>query len=249
MKNKLITYQGGGYDGCIWEWNICLFDNKGNFHDIYSSGCSGCETRDEILHFIDDISNRGDFSIWDLEKEQYGFGNILMGGIVVELVRKLNDDFWDYDLIPHEVVYNCDECNNEVGSFGGVSTNPIGCGGIVIMNDTKLCDECYSLDTCINCDEYESGSSEFFNDNGYCQYCYDEDYDMDNVKCIELDDYSELEIDKSYKVWKYHRTDSGILTDITVVMGKLNSEKEKYPIKLFNISYGVINPNQLNLIS
>ena len=30
MKHTLVQYQGGGYDGCIWEWNFAFYDNSGN---------------------------------------------------------------------------------------------------------------------------------------------------------------------------------------------------------------------------
>ena len=252
-SNTLITYQGGGYDGCIWEWNFCLFDNEGEFHNIYSSGCYGCDTEQKMIEFMNDEHNinHGTFSIWDLSKKEYGFTNTLMGGTVVSLVKKLNEDFWDYNLIPNEVTYECDECKNDVPNMvgDGVSCNPVGCGGIVIMNDTKLCNECHSIKTCFNCGEYQGDESDKLNQNGYCPYCYDEDYDMDEVVCNEQDDYDELEVNEKYKVFEYHRNENNILTDITIVMGNFNDELEKYPIGLFNVDYGVINPNQMDLIS
>lgn len=251
MKNILITYQGGGYDGCIWEWNFCLFDKNGEFHDIYSSGVSGCDTEKKIIDFINDEHEikHGTFQFWNLSKKEFGFTNTLMGGIVVELVNKLNRDFWDYDLISNEVTFKCDKCKNDVPNMVGdrISCNPVGCGGIVIMNDTKLCDECHSLDTCFKCKEYETGSHETMTDNGYCKYCYGDDENLDVITCKDYDDYDELEIDKEYKVFEYHRNKDNILTDITIVMGKWNDELEKYPVELFNVSYGVINPNQVNL--
>ncbi len=39
--NILVQYDGGGYDGCIWEWNFFYIDKTGGFHDIYSSGSGG----------------------------------------------------------------------------------------------------------------------------------------------------------------------------------------------------------------
>lgn len=27
--NILVQYQGGGYDGCIWEWNYFYIDKQG----------------------------------------------------------------------------------------------------------------------------------------------------------------------------------------------------------------------------
>lgn len=248
-SNTLITYEGGGYDGCIWEWNFCLFDNQGEFHNIYSSGCNGCETRDEITEFMNDEHNieHGNFNVYHLNNNEFGFTNTLMGGIVVELVNKLNE-FWNDSLLDTEVTYECDECKNDV-SDEGISCEPVGCGGIVIMDDTKLCIECYHINTCCYCGEYQGGESDKLNMNGYCPNCYDEDYDMDEVVCNEQDDYDELEVDEKYKVFEYHRNENNILTDVTIVKGTWNDELEKYPVELFNISYGVINPNQQSLFS
>ena len=41
MKDTLLVYRGGGYDGCIWEFNAALWDKHGKFHDIHSSGYAG----------------------------------------------------------------------------------------------------------------------------------------------------------------------------------------------------------------
>ncbi len=41
LKNKLLFYKGGGYDGCFWEWNFCLWDADGKWHNLFTSGCTG----------------------------------------------------------------------------------------------------------------------------------------------------------------------------------------------------------------
>ena len=52
MKNVLVQYQGGGYDGCFWEWNFFFIDKDEKFHDIFSSGREGITNQknaDELL--------------------------------------------------------------------------------------------------------------------------------------------------------------------------------------------------------
>ena len=34
LKNKLLFYKGGGYDGCLW-------DADGKWHNLFTSGCTG----------------------------------------------------------------------------------------------------------------------------------------------------------------------------------------------------------------
>jgi len=43
----LVMYQGGGYDGCFWEWNFFAFDRDGKFFNIFTSGRDGVKTEDE----------------------------------------------------------------------------------------------------------------------------------------------------------------------------------------------------------
>ena len=52
-RGVLIQYSGGGYDGCIWEWNLGLFDHLGRWHTIYSSGYAGISSTDEALKRFD----------------------------------------------------------------------------------------------------------------------------------------------------------------------------------------------------
>jgi len=40
-RGILVQYQGGGYSGCHWEWNIGLFDPWGRWHSLFHSGDKG----------------------------------------------------------------------------------------------------------------------------------------------------------------------------------------------------------------
>lgn len=48
LKNVLIVYRGGGYDGCFWEPNVAFFDSEEIFYDILSTGCNGCKTINQV---------------------------------------------------------------------------------------------------------------------------------------------------------------------------------------------------------
>ena len=45
--NTIYQYQGGGYEGCYWEWNMAMVLN-GEFHSLYASGRKGAKTREEL---------------------------------------------------------------------------------------------------------------------------------------------------------------------------------------------------------
>lgn len=41
--NRLYDWEGGGYDGCIWEMNQGAVDGEGHWRPIYSTGCDGLD--------------------------------------------------------------------------------------------------------------------------------------------------------------------------------------------------------------
>jgi len=41
MKDTLVCYKGGGYDGCHWEWNYFLWNEDGEFEVLYATGYKG----------------------------------------------------------------------------------------------------------------------------------------------------------------------------------------------------------------
>ena len=47
-RNALTAYKGGGYDGCIWEWNYAYIDKQGRFRCLAATGVGGCRTREEL---------------------------------------------------------------------------------------------------------------------------------------------------------------------------------------------------------
>jgi hypothetical protein len=50
--NTIVQYKGGGYDGCIWEWNYAYLDGLGKFHSIVATGYRGCRTFGELRDFL-----------------------------------------------------------------------------------------------------------------------------------------------------------------------------------------------------
>lgn len=237
MKDTLIKYQGGGYDGCIWEWNYALFDVVGKFHDIYSSGVYRCDTEVKLLRkLIDEPSEVYTYRL-PYDYQQFISEHVDNAGAIVKMTQILNKEYG------YNLYFLCDKCGNEVGS-GGTSTDYIGIGGIATMDTTKLCVDCYFEDCCAYCGEHETDG--VFSDNGYCENCAGEDNEMPSYTC--KDDYDEASLveGRDYKVFKtvYKDEDTGermldVIDEQDWVLA--------VPVKCFNVPYEILNPKQTNI--
>ena len=178
-KNVLCFYQGGGYDGCMWEWNFFAFDKKGKFHNLYTSGRHGIKTVEQAAAIMDKEHPEHDtFSdpvyIYDLTNPEHvaDFQSSHAVPSVVAIVTKLNDgSYGDYD---GELYYECDKCGCKCSGAESIeycTAEWHGCGGIASTADIKLCNDCVSLTHCKYCGEYDSDCEKY---GGYCEYHYRE---------------------------------------------------------------------------
>jgi hypothetical protein len=179
MKNVLVVYKGGGYDGCIFEWNYCYFDKNGQFHNIFSSGSMGCPTLEDFLQGKKQTPQ--DFEYYNLDDEadrkklakQEPISNL----ICIAKFFILSIDFSGLDKIDFPVV--CDECGETFSLIEAVrdgidiGQNPKGIGGIMSEYQKILCPECVSLGTCAYCGEYV-GKEYIIEESGYCKWCHEE---------------------------------------------------------------------------
>ncbi len=179
-NNILVQYDGGGWDGCIWEWNFFFIDKNGIFHDIYSSGCAGIETATVAYGLFDNSTKRNKVYVYHLDKEDElkDFATETHGSLVESVVRWFNN-YNDPDAEPFAT---CNEC-------GGYILNA---NEIHIVNAETICYECYGCRTCECCDSYvgsdniiytgtyaaeddcENKAAEKLESGGYqyiCEYC------------------------------------------------------------------------------
>lgn len=141
MKNQLLYYQGGGYAGCIWEWNFCFWDGDGVWHNLYASGCDGAETEQQALEIAETLKFSAELvNLTDPERfKQFQQDN--NAELVLNIARELNENY-NYVL---EIV--CAEC--------GYSFTADRCDDdIAINNSTIICYECRIVGTCDCCNEY-----------------------------------------------------------------------------------------------
>ena len=59
MKDTLVSYKGGGYDGCFWEWNYFLWNGEGKFENLFASGYKGIVTEEVAKNL-----KEGDKDVW-----------------------------------------------------------------------------------------------------------------------------------------------------------------------------------------
>ncbi len=178
-KNVLCFYNGGGYDGCMWEWNFFSFDRRGKFHNLYTSGRHGIQKRKQALAVMDvDSPEHDDFwdtvYVYDLKNPASvaEFQAEHAAPSVVAIVAKLNAG--DYGEYSGELYYECDRCGckvQHVESIADSLTDWHGCGGIASTADTKLCSECASVTRCQYCGEHDDDCEK---QGGYCEYHYHE---------------------------------------------------------------------------
>lgn len=57
LKNLLVQYKGGGYDGCFWEYNHFFWDENGDFQNLVSTGYAGVKNESEALALIKEYNS------------------------------------------------------------------------------------------------------------------------------------------------------------------------------------------------
>ena len=173
MKNVLVQYQGGGYDGCFWEWNFFFIDGDGNFHDVYSSGINGIVTMDQAQALLDGTDGKGlvdTHYVYDLTDimaiEEFSRESNAVN--VAGVLKWFNDN-------PQEGIEFfaiCSDCNETIMEYEDICLEEWhGCGGIASTADRLLCSDCRNNSTCCCCSEYV-GKDGF-------------DYERDTEECNE----------------------------------------------------------------
>lgn len=138
--NILVQYQGGGYDGCIWEWNYFYIGKQGTFHDIQSSGCGGIDNMQDAEQLIE--QDKSSTYIYDLNNEQdiKTFSKESNAVHVTGVLQWFND-YNDSDI---EFFAVCSECGRHI----------IDRDDCIVEGDILLCCECFSIGECPCCESY-----------------------------------------------------------------------------------------------
>lgn len=172
--NTLIKYQGGGYDGCFWEWNYAFIDEDGDYLSIFHSGCNGCPTKQEMIEFIENTDVYPSFhNINDKKAMQKFTDDCSIDHLLLRIARFFVDNEIKIDLTA-----KCSCCHKRFdvinhGEINGYGENACGIGGIRIANRDIVCSDCHGNYSCTYCGEYMGENHKFVetDDDRLCEYC------------------------------------------------------------------------------
>lgn len=148
MKNCLVQYRGGGYKGCYWEWNFGVFDVNGAYHDIFSSGRSGCPTRRKIRRYIRKQEEGTDFYCYPLGSAEKltDFASSSNPDYVKEVIK--------WFIVQEHIALNirwegfqapCGSCGEVHHVLNLKPSNPQSQGGTVLKNTEFICHLCEAI--------------------------------------------------------------------------------------------------------
>lgn len=174
-KNKIVVYQGGGYKGCIWEPNAFMFDWKGEFQDLASTGCGGITDESKAMEKYKGIragrGARGE-RVYDIFAKKH-MVELCQEWASVYLRRFIAEALGEYEGAPDEIrkrvkmAFYCGKCGDGVTELDEVHfVNMQSFGGLMIAATDMVCQECFDTGACDMCKESGSGDD-------YC-YCPDE---------------------------------------------------------------------------
>lgn len=134
--NQLVMYEGGGYDGCFYEWNYAFFDENSKFHCIAATGINGCKTEEQLLKRLEQTRH----DIYDFNNPE----EIARFGKEAPISHLMGTADWFHTNYPNIVLTCvCEECKETVPVTKIVSDGMHGCGGIVYEYDQILCIDCF----------------------------------------------------------------------------------------------------------
>ena len=142
-KNCLVQYQGGGYDGCYWEWNFFYIDREENFHDVFSSGCGGCNTEKRAIELLDENKKSSSLFIYNLDifNDSKDFSESANPHNVKMVLQWFNENDIDFYCF-------CSECGQVTVGFEQM------CFDSEEQAEKVLCEDCYSNGFCNCCESY-----------------------------------------------------------------------------------------------
>ena len=198
MKNKLVIYRGGCYDGCFWEWNAFLWNKDGQFDDIYSSGHFGVKDETAALSKTREIKGENKdgeavylvYSRKDMNEFQRDFAPSLVRGVLKAL-----QDFYQNDP-KYKGFIACDKCGNEMELHEIHFVNYQDEGGIVIAPHTKICEQCFEAGSCPECRDAGDSDDDHLYDpssliDGRCEW-HSVEYLLESDRIANEDEGAEL---------------------------------------------------------
>lgn len=190
MSTVLIQYRGGGYSGCVWEWNYAVVTG-GNFYGVYSSGARAINSLDGLrMHLREDRQETTYVYNLNRERDWKEFVSETNAQGVLGVAK-----FLDSENIPcfSSGRLDCPHCGRSTAP-DEMHLNPAdysGDGGVGVNFHSYICNECLAGGSCNHCGEFYGDDSEFLVlpadedpiavsiDSNYgplCQWCFEKLY-------------------------------------------------------------------------
>lgn len=177
-RNLLVQYKGGGYDGCYWEWNFFLFDGRGRFHNLMSTGHRGIQTAEQAKALLDCKPSKIFPYTYTLREELYRYNLKSKSSLKefrVETSNKLVDKIGTLvnTLYKKEVIsFKCFDCSNLVFLNSTNSGYPrMFHADSDYKCEEAYCEDCYFSHSCGYCGTFNSVEENNVDDEGHCSYC------------------------------------------------------------------------------
>ena len=209
MKNTIIYWKGGGYDGCIWEPNMGFFDDNGEWHPVISTGCGALDTKGDVEA---EMRKQEDPNVPDYEKTDLLMFPIegehplewMCEHVRIDYVAVLADALVEAG---YSVDMKCDCCGKwfssddyKFGDIVGIMSDSgfyKGDGGVGVIVTDVWCDECRQDTECPQCCQltrHPSSEGDAAYDHmtfreafivqwlGVCEYCADSFFREDEYR-------------------------------------------------------------------
>jgi len=158
-NNTVVVYEGGGYSGCLWEYNAFLVDRDGDFVDLMSSGHAGLYTeKDAVAALVG-----GSPSVLEgynahqvhlgSEESVAEFSEIYNASLVLHI---LNLVVVGAGYAAKDLKVTCGTCGGSVypDADSCIPVNMVCDGGIAYSFRDIMCEECASARRCDECAEH-----------------------------------------------------------------------------------------------
>jgi hypothetical protein len=145
MKNLLVEYKGGGYNGSFWEWNYFMFDSDGDFVNLISTGYKGLDgdAKDIALGMAENPQDHlyDGITVCNLDNEDDIKEFIQAGNSTrMKQLSEMNE------LLSEKMVASCDKCNKDHNVCDMIADDYSGDGGVAISAKSLYCEYCYYSD-------------------------------------------------------------------------------------------------------
>lgn len=209
MKNTIIYWKGGGYDGCIWEPNMGFFDGDGEWHPVISTGCGALDTKGDVEA---EMRKQEDPNVPDYEKTDLLMFPIegehplewMCEHVRIDYVAVLADALVEAG---YSVDMKCDCCGKwfssddyKFGDIVGIMSDSgfyKGDGGVGVIVTDVWCDDCRHTSECPACCDMNNPTTKdleyknywkekdfskkfAYDELGICEFCWERfQYDHD----------------------------------------------------------------------